>query len=128
MLRRRTSFLCCLVIGILLVLSLGCMAEELPEVEITKVYVPPEIDGRLNDNAWVQAARSFTGVLAGWKTLWGDSLISNPRTAYMVYDDENLYVGMMAFVEDTSRLVKQSWDSDGLEVHLDIGSTFVNWG
>lgn len=105
-----------------------CLRDELPQISIQKVQQAPVIDGEINDKAWVEVARLFTGVLSGWKNLWGDGLVSNPRISYLCYDDDNLYIASMAFVGDTSELMKQEWDSDGLEVHLDTGENYFQIG
>lgn len=55
-------------------------------------------------------------------------MIKNQRIAYLGYDDQNLYVAMTAFVEDRLNLVKQSWDSDSLEIHLQVDSTHYQLG
>lgn len=124
--------LVCLVLIILFAVYASSLAVtlrgNLPEVKVSRVSRAPLIDGEIRDDAWVQVACSFDGVLSGWKNVWGDGLITNPRISYLCYDADNLYIATIAFVGDTSDLKKQDWDSDGLEVHLDTGSSYSQVG
>ena len=117
---------------VILFFSLPCLAVgkkgEVPEVTIIEVKNTPSIDGKLDDPAWIEVARSFSGVLSGWKTLDGKRLIANQRIAYLTYDEKHLFVASVAFVDDPKSLEKNSWRSDGIEIHLEIGSTYYQLG
>lgn len=92
-----------------------------PEVEIIRVEEKPTIDGALDDKAWLEIARSFTGVLTGWKNQHGTALAQNQRIVLMGYDDEALYVGMICYVDDVGslRYGNEVFYDDALEVHIE---------
>lgn len=92
-----------------------------PEIEIIKLTEKPVIDGELDDNAWVEVAKSFNGVLTGWKNQYGTALAKNQRIIYLGYDDEALYIGMIAYVDDVGSLRYSNWVfyDDSLEVHIE---------
>ena len=92
-----------------------------PEIEIIRLNEKPIIDGELNDKAWLEVARSFKGVLTGWKNQYGTELIQNQRIVYMGYDADALYIGMICYVDDTDslRYGNNVWKDDSLEVHIE---------
>lgn len=94
---------------------------EVPEIVAAKLYHVPNIDGSLDDEAWVEIARSFKGVITGWKTLDGKRLIENQRVVYIGYDDDALYLGMISYVGDVESLIRGTgvWQDDAFEIHLE---------
>lgn len=121
-----------LLLVVILLFTIPCLAVgkkgEVPQVTIIKTHNSPSIDGKLDDSAWLEVARSFSGVLSGWKTLDGNRLITNQRIAYLTYDDHNLYLALIAYIDDPKKLEKNGWRSDGLEIHLEIGTTYYQLG
>lgn len=90
----------------------------------------PKIDGDLSDAAWAKATpiTEFFQVepVEGGKP-------SQPTTAYILYDDKNLYVGFHLFDDDTARINRQMLardailrDEDAIRVMLDPFGTFRN--
>ncbi len=100
-------------------------AGELPVVNIPKAEEKPVIDGRLTDAAWLDVVRSTGGVFAGWKDRFGSRLINNQRIAFVCYDDDALYIGVKAYVENAGSLIPSvenkgfSWQDDTVEVHME---------
>ena len=92
-----------------------------PEIEVIQIVNKPKIDGVLDDEAWVEVARSFTGILTGWKNLHGTSIIENQRIVLMGYDETALYIGMICYVDDITRLRfgNDVFRDDTLEIHLE---------
>ena len=122
---QKKLFLVATLVGLCILYALPVLAVGVrgivPEIEMIKVNEKPVIDGELNDKAWVEVARSFKGVLTGWKNQTGTSLIRNQRIVYLCYDDEALYIGMTCYVDDIERLRygNDVWHDDELEVHLE---------
>ncbi len=81
---------------------------------------PPVIDGEINDEAWLAAAKTFKGVIAGWTNFSG-KLIDNQRVAFVCYDGDNLYAGVKIFVENIERVVSKGpvWLMDAVEIHIE---------
>lgn len=121
---RRKKYYSLLVVAILvfktLLVSTVIASGTIPEVSITKLQVKPIIDGKIDDDAWVEVARSFKGVLSGWKNQSGSVLAQNQRIVYLGYDDEALYIAMTCYVDNIESLIvgDSVWDDDHFEVHL----------
>jgi len=83
----------------------------------------PEIDGVLDDAAWIKVAGHKPSVLSGWLSKRrADALPMQQRIAYVAYDAEHLYIAMQAFTTDIFELRSGSGDvaflGDVLEVHI----------
>ena len=84
--------------------------------------VRPQIDGALDDPVWQQAP-VFTGFVQ--REPEEGQLASEQTTVQVAYDDEMLYVGVMAYDSDpegiVSRLVRRDqWaEADWIQVSLD---------
>lgn len=73
------------------------------KAEAARVAAAPKIDGKLDDATW-KTARP----LGGWVTMTKDAKpVTQARTAYVAYDDTNLYVAMRATIEDLELLVSR---------------------
>jgi hypothetical protein len=116
------------VMGIGLLLTLGGAAhganERKPDVVAIGVQTAPKIDGVLDDAAWTEVAKDKRGVLDNWHP-WDfskalDKPLAQPRTAYVCYDQDRLYVGMKASVSDIYKLKAgaNAFAGDCLEIHL----------
>lgn len=87
---------------------------------IAKVSQAPTIDGNLSDATWLQAS------LKGSKLVSDIShdasrLTPYPRVAYLAYDESALYVGVIVYAPDTSKLVTNmpaASHNDEVEVFL----------
>jgi hypothetical protein len=113
------SFLVALIVLSVSVVALGA---EYPNLS---VFVPkvsaPVIDGKLDDAAWLSAS------IAGGKFVvdasnTGDKITTYPRVAYVGYDENALYVAVMAFSPDVSQLVGTApswWNTDEVEIFID---------
>lgn len=60
------------------------------QLHLSETSTPPTIDGRLNDEVWLQAPLP-TGEWRSYSPLYGDT-IPQKTTVWMTYDHENLYV------------------------------------
>lgn len=88
-------------------------------VTATKFAQAPAIDGVLDDAAWVQASANDSKVVQDINNT-GDTLSAFPRTVYVGYDANNLYIGMSAPVSDAGKLTQASsvWNSDEEELFV----------
>src|SRR5688572_27545421 len=73
-----------------------------PAIRPTRITTPPVIDGVLDDAVW-QQAEAITNFRQTQPVL--DAEPSERSIAYLVYDDNNLYVGFRAFDSDSSAVV-----------------------
>ncbi|MYD70881.1 MAG: carbohydrate binding family 9 domain-containing protein [Acidobacteria bacterium] len=80
-----------------------------PVVTAVRVVQPPVIDGLLDDDAWTDAARLSTFVQTA--PVEG-AAASEPTDVYLVYDGENLYVGVRARYGDTGLMRANRADRD----------------
>ena len=96
----------------MLVLSLVAAAADVfaqPAVSAVRVEQPPVIDGLLDDDAWTNAARLSTFVQTA--PVEG-AAASEPTDVYLVYDGENLYVGVRARYGDAGLMRANRADRD----------------
>ena len=85
---------------------------------------PPEIDGQMNEASWnlVDWGGNFTQ-----SQPYEGQLPSQPTYFKILYDDNNLYVGVMAYDSVPSEIVKRMSRRDGFEgdfVEINIDSHF----
>jgi hypothetical protein len=109
-------------------------SEAPPEASAPRLAKPPEIDGELDDPAWLEVSNHPGAVLSGWKIpASGDQperLAPQQRIVYIAYDDDALYIALQAFVADLEQLYADGGGNpflgDCLEVHLNVpnGSYF----
>ncbi len=96
---------------------------ETPNLSTVAAYTAtaPNIDGVLNDSAWLTASRWGAKVVVDQDNL-GTKITTRPRTAYIAYDAENLYVGIQISTADSSKLMTTAsswWSNDEVEVFLE---------
>ena len=95
--------------------------KELPKVDVTKTSIAPKIDGKLNDECWKNAGRIEKLVSAD-----GLDLADEPTKAYLLWDDENLYIGVKCYDSRMGMLTitsterdKTRWDEDMVQIFID---------
>lgn len=77
------------------------------ELKAVKVTQAPTIDGKLNDQAWLEAA--YAGSKAsGFVTHTGDAIVTDQSIAYVAWDEKNLYLAFKNYRADMSKLVALS--------------------
>jgi Domain of unknown function (DUF5916)/Carbohydrate family 9 binding domain-like len=93
-----------------------------PVVKPTRAQHPPAIDGRLDDQAW-QGAAHITDFVQRRPL---DGAPASERTdVYLAYDNDHLYVGVIAHYADTSLMRANRvdrdriWDDDRVSVIFD---------
>lgn len=100
-----------------------------PRLEVPRASGPIEIDGRLDDAGWEEAARAD-----GFTETWPGDLVAPPvaTVVWVTYDDARLYVAFEAFDDPMSvraalRDRDEIWNDDFVSVMLD---TYGNgeWG
>ena len=107
------------ILAILLLLPLSARAGEAPPVEAllpARTEQPPRIDGLLDEAAWQGALviDDFT------QQLPEDRVPPTERTeARILYDDNNLYLGIRLFDSDPSRILAWTLDRDGDAISRD---------
>ena len=88
---------------------LAYSSEELPKsLEAVKTENPPKIDGLLDDPCWKDApkATGFTDKLTGKPA-------PDETIAYILYDDENIYVGFYCYDSQPDKIVARETKRDG---------------
>ncbi|MCK9222545.1 MAG: sugar-binding protein [Limnochordia bacterium] len=121
----KKSMLALTILIALLGLSVTVLAME-PNLELiaAKVTEKPEIDGFLNDAAWVQASEKGAKVVMDLDST-SVKLTSYPIVTYVAYDDNALYVGYSVFVPDASKIKtdgEKAWQNDEVELFLKVPS------
>lgn len=92
-----------------------------PRVKALRAAKAPVIDGKLDDAVWKQARKTDGAAAAGWVHRGKpDRKVDHPRTVYLAWDDDNLYVAMVAEVKDTEMLdVRQDRPELGDTIRVD---------
>jgi outer membrane protein insertion porin family len=93
----------------------------LPRIEVAKTLDPPKIDGRLDDNSWKNASKIESFV-------WADG-IGKPNEAteaYLLWDDQNLYIGVRCFESNMDNVKithtegdEWLWEDDDIQILID---------
>lgn len=124
------------VLTCIVILGMASIAMARPTVVVPKIDTPPTIDGKLDDKAWLDASLFGSKVVVD---LWyaNTRIVGQKSMAYLAYDDKNLYVAIVNYVEDASKLDvnNNSWGSaDGAEVCFapptsssNAGAVFAIW-
>ena len=94
---------------------------EIPYAEIVKTLDPPVIDGKLDDECWQQAGRIEHFVWAN-----GIENPHEPTEAYLLWDDQNFYVGIKCY-ESRMDMVRisnteddnEAWEDDMVQIFID---------
>lgn len=109
-------FFVCFCVGMLLGVSCKSVnAQELPQYTIYRAGMPIEVDGRLDEPAWVAAPDVGKFVFP-----WYESGKKEQTIAKMLWDDDNLYVAFICedahiWAEHTDR-DSAVWKDDTVEV------------
>jgi hypothetical protein len=110
-------------------------AAPIPSATLPRTAKPPVINGGLNDACWKNAL-----VISDFIITWGTPatpLGEKPEqqtTAYLLYDEEYLYIGVDSFDKDTENIVTgkmerrdSGWADDNIEIFIDPGLTRENF-
>ncbi len=95
-----------------------------PEVTLIKVKKAPVIDGKLDDVAWYGAVY-YKSIFPGYFAKSYKQIAKWQPIAYVVYDDENLYVGYSCPMPPGAKLTakstpeKFSWRDDIVQIFLE---------
>ncbi|NLN18886.1 MAG: hypothetical protein GX162_06385 [Firmicutes bacterium] len=119
-------------LALCLVLALGTFAAANLEIVVPKVNRAPNIDGNLNDPAWLQASIKGGKLVVDLDNN-GTIITDYPRIAYVCYDDQALYVAVTIFAPDVDKLMTTAgsvWSNDEIEIFLDPAKIGVSyqWG
>jgi hypothetical protein len=108
--------------GVVLFFTLTVLADSGAEYTIMKTSVPPKIDGKLNDVVWKFAEPAVIGLINA-----NGVKAQKKSNAYMVYDDNAIYVGFQRFDKDLDSIVANTknhdgnvWEDDEFELFLDV--------
>ena len=125
------SYLSAILLGVPAVLS---AAQQAPEINydtirfqklVTAVRIsePITIDGRLDEPAWSRATPA--GDFIQWSPFHGEPA-AEPSEVFVLYDDDNLYVGFVSYDSDIDHMVVNELredfnfnDTDGITVLID---------
>lgn len=104
-----------------LTLSLGAAAQT-DNLKINAAYVTtaPQIDGMLNDAAWVTASQLGAKTVVDLSSA-STSITPFPRVAYLAFDEEALYVLFVNYSPSPEALAVSSdtvWHNDEVEVFI----------
>ncbi|MDD2706612.1 MAG: sugar-binding protein [Verrucomicrobiae bacterium] len=95
---------------------------EIPVLQMVKTGEPPVVDGKLDDSCWKNAA-----VINRFVCVNGTSLPTQQTEAFLLYDDRNLYVGMVCHDSKIGELVLPAKDvRDGDLFHKDCVEIFID--
>ncbi len=102
-------------------LGAGIGARSVPLITIPFVEKGPELKGLLTDPIWQQGAK-----LSGFKSIRDGKPVAFDTTAYLLYDRENLYVGVLCselYIDQIVAEIKEHdgevWRDDCIEILLD---------
>ncbi|MFQ6039675.1 MAG: POTRA domain-containing protein [Candidatus Poribacteria bacterium] len=94
---------------------------KLPSAEVVKTQTPPSIDGVLNERVWRSATRLSEFYLAN-----GEISTSEFTEAYLLWDEDNFYVGVKAYDPQMPKIkISQTesdspvWEDDDIELLID---------
>lgn len=102
------------------------VSEETPPIElvqpIPQTAQSPVIDGNLSETVWLNAA-----VLSAFQSPTGTETAENQTDVYLMWDKENLYIGVRAHIQDTqiprvsqTQLDSPIWEDESVEILLDM--------
>ena len=94
-----------------------------PRLAARKLPKAPTIDGRVREGEWAEAA-----AVSGFAALGTGRLAAAATTAYVAYDNANLYVAFVCTTTVPPQGEKRArdgavWEDDAVEVFLDPGAT-----
>jgi len=86
--------------------SMGQTAE-IKSIRAVRTTIPPQIDGKLDDPCWQEAPKATDFVDQFFNTVVEDQTI-----AYILYDDENIYVAFHCFDSQPDKIVARETKRD----------------
>ena len=100
--------------------------QEVPssDVELSVPYAtkPPTIDGDLSEMPWL-----YSNALSPFQNPAGTEPVENQTDVYLMYDADNLYVGVRAFIQvsqvprvSQTQLDSPIWEDESIEILLDM--------
>lgn len=101
----------------------GALAQEAPPLlHITRpAETPPQIDGRLDDRCWLEAAQT-TGFVLNTRR----EHATEQTTAYVTYDSRHLYVAFECLESQMDRLQARVTERDGQVFKDDVVEVFLD--
>ena len=102
---------------------------DIPEANLTKAAKPPVIDGEITDSAWQKSAETSDF----WYYNGSSKLPKNYKTtAYLTYDDKNLYIGVNCKKGDERYTLNAKpggnvWEDDSIELFIDIEGKGIDY-
>lgn len=117
------SRIICILITVLLINGLFisvCRAES-PQLSPSKVETPPAIDGILDDECWLNAAKGENF------TLYDEKKAPQEQTEFFIcYDDTNIYIAFHCFDSQPDKIIATQkerdggiWNDDYVSIYLD---------
>lgn len=83
----------------------------LPHVVALKAKTPPIIDGKLDDEVWLETA-IYGSETSGFTNHAGTALAKQETLAYLAYDEDNIYLAIVAFKSDMEKLQSEARTHD----------------
>jgi hypothetical protein len=87
----------------LLAVATGSQAQTLPDFRVSRVPVPPTIDGDLSDAIWETLAPLTLGEWVSYNPLRGEKT-APPTEVRVAYDDRYLYIAFHCFDSEPDRI------------------------
>jgi len=95
---------------------------EVPEVKVVKTNSPPILDGKIDDQTWLEAAL-YGSKLTGFVNATGTELIEYQPIVFVAYDDKNFYLAVRTYLPGTKNLQREkkefSIDNDLIQIFLE---------
>ncbi len=117
------------VFALLLMLDLTAQLLERPPVVVRKTNATINIDGKLDEQAWFDAAPTSDF----WLYFPTDSMLANTKTEiYMLFDDKNLYVAAKCYSKENNYVVPtlrrdyRAGNSDNVTLVIDPFNDRIN--
>jgi len=106
---KKKILLALIIMSIITVFS--AFSSEETVLDVPKIEIPPNIDGKLDDDVWENALK-----MTGFKTFEPDyDKEPHEKTeAYMVYDEENFYFGIRCYDSESNKIKATVCKRDGM--------------
>ncbi len=82
----------------------------------------PTIDGDLSETPWL-----YSNTLSAFQNPAGTETVENQTDVYLMYDEDNFYIGARAFIQDSqvprvsqTQLDSPIWEDESIEILLDM--------
>ena len=73
---------------------------QIKSISAVRATNPPQIDGKLDDLCWQEAPKA-----TGFVDQFFDKIVKDQTIAYILYDDENIYVAFRCFESQPDKIV-----------------------